>query len=133
MPHKRKRRFYSSGVQIGYGVGLMLAAGSVSLVMALLGEEAFIEWGWRLPFILSSILVMIAMWLRKEQVESIEFTEVMQKNAHKTQNFSNCTSSKRKSKRLFLYHCVAVGGVVVNVFGNDFCVKLFNRTFAHGF
>ena len=98
---QEKKAFYSSGVQIGYGVGLMLAAGSVSLVMALLGEEAFIEWGWRLPFILSSILVMIAMWLRKEQVESIEFTEVMQKNAHKLKTFPIVQAVKENPKGFF--------------------------------
>lgn len=98
---QEKKAFYSSGVQIGYGVGLMLAAGSVSLVMALLGEEAFIEWGWRIPFILSSILVVIAMWLRKEQVESIEFTEVVQKNAHKLKTFPIVQAVKENPKGFF--------------------------------
>lgn len=98
---QEKKAFYSSGVQIGYGVGLMLAAGSVSLVTALLGKEAFIDWGWRIPFILSSILVAIAVWLRKEQVESVEFTETVQKNAHKIKTFPIIHAVKENPKGFF--------------------------------
>ena len=47
---KGKKAFYSSGVQVGYGVGLVLATGAVSLILATLGEDAFAEWAWRIPF-----------------------------------------------------------------------------------
>lgn len=98
---KEKKAFYSSGVQIGYGVGLMLAAGSVSLITAMVGKEAFIEWAWRLPFILSIFLVAVAMWLRKAQVESIEFSETVQKNAHKIKSFPIIHAVKENPKGFF--------------------------------
>ncbi len=72
---KGKKAFYSSGVQIGYGVGLVLATGAVSLIIATLGEQAFAEWAWRIPFIASIVLIAIAMWIRRDQDESAEFVE----------------------------------------------------------
>lgn len=72
---KGKKAFYSSGVQIGYGVGLVLATGAVSLIIATLGEQAFAEWAWRIPFIASIVLIAIAMWIRRDQDESTEFVE----------------------------------------------------------
>ena len=70
-----KKAFYSSGVQVGYGVGLVLATGAVSLIIATLGEQAFAEWAWRIPFIASIVLIGIAMWIRRDQDESQEFVE----------------------------------------------------------
>ncbi|WP_180156860.1 shikimate transporter [Acinetobacter sp. YH12045] len=72
---KGKKAFYSSGVQIGYGVGLVLATGAVSLIIATLGEDAFADWAWRIPFIASIVLLAIAMWIRRDQDESQEFVD----------------------------------------------------------
>lgn len=72
---KGRKALYSSGVQIGYGVGLMLATGSVSLVIYLFGQDAFADWAWRIPFLASIILVLFALWVRGGQEESQEFVE----------------------------------------------------------
>lgn len=68
-----RKAFYSSGVQIGYGVGLMLATGSVSLIIYFFGQEAFADWAWRVPFLASVVLVLVALWVRGGQEESQEF------------------------------------------------------------
>lgn len=70
---KNKKAFYSSGVQIGYGVGLMLASGCVSLITLCIGEDGFRDWGWRIPFLASVVLVAFAVWVRSDQEESAEF------------------------------------------------------------
>lgn len=54
---KGKKAFYSSGLEIGYAVGLVLATGSVSLVLMTFGEQAFADWAWRIPSIASAILL----------------------------------------------------------------------------
>lgn len=72
-----KKAFYSSGVQIGYGVGLVLATGAVSIVIAVFGELAFAEWAWRIPFIASAVLLFAAFWIRRGQDESQEFIETV--------------------------------------------------------
>ncbi|EKC6208188.1 shikimate transporter [Cronobacter sakazakii] len=68
-----KKAFYSSGVQVGYGVGLLLATGLVSLISYLTTDAQFLSWGWRLPFLFSIVLVLAALWVRNGMAESAEF------------------------------------------------------------
>ncbi|AIY41069.1 Shikimate transporter [Collimonas arenae] len=70
-----KKAFYSSGVQVGYGVGLVLATGIVSILVHTLDNEAFMSWGWRVPFLVSIVLVLIALWIRSTMEESEEFVK----------------------------------------------------------
>src|ERR1700734_605616 len=72
---KDKKAFYSSGVQAGYGVGLILSTGLLSLLSATLDKAAFKSWGWRLPFLFSVVLVLIGLWVRSSMEESQEFVE----------------------------------------------------------
>ncbi|MFG4139849.1 shikimate transporter [Klebsiella pneumoniae] len=68
-----KKAFHSSGVQVGYGVGLLLSTGLVSLISSLTSDQQFLSWGWRLPFLFSVVLVLIALWIRNGMAESQEF------------------------------------------------------------
>lgn len=68
-----KKAFYSSGIQMGYGVGLLLSTGLVSLISSLTTNEQFLSWGWRLPFLFSIVLVLGALWVRNGMEESVEF------------------------------------------------------------
>lgn len=68
-----KKAFYSSGVQVGYAVGLLLSTGLVSLISSLTSDQQFLSWGWRLPFLFSVVLVLIALWIRNGMAESQEF------------------------------------------------------------
>ncbi|WP_449769348.1 shikimate transporter [Klebsiella pneumoniae] len=68
-----KKAFYSSGVQVGYGVGLLLSTGLVSLISSLTSDQQFLSWGWRVPFLFSVVLVLIALWIRNGMAESQEF------------------------------------------------------------
>ncbi|GAA4867810.1 shikimate transporter [Saccharopolyspora cebuensis] len=69
------KAFYSSGVQVGYSVGLILATGVVALLEPVLGDEAFRTWGWRLPFLLSIVFVAVALWIRSGVPETRVFTD----------------------------------------------------------
>lgn len=72
---RHKRAFYSSGVQVGYGVGLLLSTGLVSLVSHYTTDAQFLSWGWRIPFLFSLLLVIIALWIRTGMEESTEFEQ----------------------------------------------------------
>ncbi|MEW6341068.1 MAG: shikimate transporter [Paraburkholderia sp.] len=79
---EKKKAFYSSGVQVGYGVGLVLATGLVSIISHSMDNATFLAWGWRLPFLFSVVLVLIALWIRSNMEESKEFVEkVVEKGA----------------------------------------------------
>ncbi|WP_369790300.1 shikimate transporter [Rouxiella sp. WC2420] len=75
---EKKKAFYSSGVQIGYGVGLLLSTGLVSLISHFTTDEQFLSWGWRIPFLFSTLLVLAALWVRNGIVESAEFEQQSQ-------------------------------------------------------
>ncbi len=75
----KKKAFYSSGVQVGYSVGLILATGFVMLMSNLTTEDAFSQWGWRVPFVASVVLVGIGLWIRAGVQESPEFVEKVEK------------------------------------------------------
>lgn len=79
----RKKAFYSSGVQVGYGVGLLLSTGLVSLISTLTTDEQFLSWGWRIPFLFSIVLVLGALWVRKRMDESAEFEQQRQQPTEK--------------------------------------------------
>ncbi|PWW11646.1 shikimate transporter [Mangrovibacter plantisponsor] len=68
-----KKAFYSSGVQVGYGVGLLLSTGLVSLISHFTNDSQFLEWGWRIPFLFSVVLVLAAWRIRNDMEESVEF------------------------------------------------------------
>jgi MFS transporter, MHS family, shikimate and dehydroshikimate transport protein len=75
MEHAPKRRGLSSSVaQMGLYGGILLANGVFALTAALTGD-AFLVWGWRIPFLISAVLVMIGLWIRLGIEESPVFKE----------------------------------------------------------
>jgi MFS family permease len=57
-------------------IGLLFANGVLSLMGAVTSDDAFQSWGWRVPFVLSGILVLIGVWIRLTIAESPLFAEV---------------------------------------------------------
>ena len=98
---KGKKAFFSSGVQVGYGVGLVLSTGAVSLIIYFLGEEAFSNWAWRIPFIASIVLVGVAMWIRSGQDESQEFLEKVVNAKDKPQKLPILRAIRNHPKAFF--------------------------------
>ena len=70
---KNKRGFYGSIPQIGAMIGLSLA----SLLTNLLSDEAFLSWGWRIPFLMSVVLVVVGLWIRNGLGETPSFKKVV--------------------------------------------------------
>ncbi|WP_329083455.1 MULTISPECIES: MFS transporter [unclassified Streptosporangium] len=72
----RRRGFNASWPQVGVPAGNLLAAGVLGVMSATLPEEAFLSWGWRVPFLLSGALVVVGLWIRLRIVESPLFAQV---------------------------------------------------------
>lgn len=70
-----RRGFFSGFVPAGSPAGLFLAALAVLLVAAM-PEEAFLAWGWRLPFLFSFVLVVIGLFIRLKVLETPAFVRV---------------------------------------------------------
>ncbi|MEV0979395.1 MFS transporter [Streptomyces sp. NPDC049915] len=69
----RRRGFWASWPQTGAPAGQLLATGVLSLLTAVLSDDAFGSWGWRIPFLLSGLLVMVGLWVRLSVDESPVF------------------------------------------------------------
>jgi MFS family permease len=69
-----RRGFYTSFIQTTATLGLFVSLAVILIVRALVGEEAFKTWGWRVPFVLSLLLVAISYYIRMRLRESPLFT-----------------------------------------------------------
>jgi len=68
-----RRGTYTAWIQTTASLGLLLALLVSTGLRHLLGEDAFVEWGWRLPFLASALLLLISMWVRASVGESPVF------------------------------------------------------------
>lgn len=75
---KNKRGLFGSIPQMGVPIGMLLGTLALSL-MTLLPEDAFMTWGWRVPFILSALLVIFGLWIRKGIDETPSFKKAQEK------------------------------------------------------
>ena len=73
-----RRGFYGSFTQIGVSAGMLLAVGAFSIARTVLDEEAFLAWGWRIPFLISGLLVFIGLLIRIGLSEPEKFAEMKQ-------------------------------------------------------
>ncbi|MDP1676347.1 MAG: MFS transporter [Bacteroidota bacterium] len=100
-----KRGFYTSFIQTTATLGLFVSLGVILSVRSTLGEDAFREWGWRIPFLLSIVLVVFSYIIRMRLQESPLFTRM--KAAGKTSKhplkdaFSSKENWKIMAKALF--------------------------------
>jgi metabolite-proton symporter len=71
-----RRGLNASWPQVGVPIGLLLANGILSLMGAVTSDTAFLSWGWRVPFLLSGLLVVVGLWIRLTIAESPLFQAV---------------------------------------------------------
>ncbi len=74
-----KRAWYGMFPQLGAPIGFILATGSFLLLSAAIPEQAFIQWGWRIPFIASAVLVIVGLYIRLKLHETPAFQKVLDK------------------------------------------------------
>ncbi|HVI89654.1 MAG TPA: MFS transporter [Dongiaceae bacterium] len=68
-----KRGYHTAWIQTTATLGLFLALIVILVTRTAMGEDAFAAWGWRIPFLLSSILLAISVWIRMQLGESPVF------------------------------------------------------------
>ncbi|HSB00642.1 MAG TPA: MFS transporter, partial [Anaerolineales bacterium] len=77
-PHE-KRGLMTSWIQTTATLGLFVSLGVILITRKSLGEEAFGAWGWRVPFLISIVLVAISLWIRFSLRESPMYAKLKQK------------------------------------------------------
>jgi metabolite-proton symporter len=68
-----RRGFWASWPQAGVPGGSLLAAGVLALLAGGLSDDDFLAWGWRIPFLVSALLVVIGWWIRSSVAETPSF------------------------------------------------------------
>ncbi|WP_193598262.1 MFS transporter [Microbacterium sp. YJN-G] len=76
---KPKRGLFGASPQIGVPIGLLLASMMLALMAQIAPGEAFLAWGWRVPFLLSIVLIGVGYWVRRRVSESPVFTEIAER------------------------------------------------------
>ncbi|MEU8147389.1 MFS transporter [Nonomuraea sp. NPDC048901] len=74
---QRRRGLMASWPQVGVPIGLILGTGAMSLV-ALAAGDSFKDWGWRIPFLASLVLVAVGLWVRLRVMETPLFAKLLE-------------------------------------------------------
>nr|BBH87848.1 MFS transporter [Thermosporothrix sp. COM3] len=73
--HKERRGFWASWPQMGAPIGLVVSTFVVNIVSAMTGPQ-FLIWGWRIPFLVSALLVLVGLYIRFKVMETPLFEQV---------------------------------------------------------
>ncbi|WP_311213468.1 MULTISPECIES: MFS transporter [unclassified Arthrobacter] len=77
----KKRGLFGAYPQIGVPIGMILATGLLFLLQSGMSKEEFAAWGWRVPFLLSVVLIVVGYLIRRAVGESPVFKEIAQRKA----------------------------------------------------
>ncbi|AUL48761.1 MFS permease [Bordetella trematum] len=75
----RQRGFLGSWLDFGSIAGFVLGAGLVVLLQTILGEQTFLDWGWRVPFFVAGPLGLLGLYLRHAAEETPAFTQQLER------------------------------------------------------
>jgi MFS family permease len=78
-----RRGFWASWPQAGVPAGNLVATAVLAVLAAVQPEDAFLSWGWRIPFLLSAVLVVIGLWVRLAVAESPVFLAAQRRAAER--------------------------------------------------
>jgi MFS family permease len=83
--NQKRRGLMGSWPQLGVASGLILATGLLAVTNSIAGEDAFVSWAWRIPFLLSFVMVAIGLFIRLQVLETPMFAKmVASKSVKKT-------------------------------------------------
>jgi MFS family permease len=123
-PHGR-RGFYTSWIQTTATLGLLMAILIVIGSRASLGEDAFSAWGWRIPFLLSAILLAVSIWIRLQLEESPVFSKMKAEGKGSKAPLTEAFGTWSNAKIAILALLGATAGEAVIWYGGQFYALFF--------
>src|SRR3954466_5156196 len=122
---KEKRGFYTSWIQTTATVGLFMALLLILGIRTAMGEQAFGDWGWRIPFLLSAILLAVSIWIRLKLNESPLFQQMVKEGAVSKRPLTEAFGQWRNAKIALLALLGATAGEAVVWYGGQFYALFF--------
>lgn len=108
---QHQRGLYTSVLQLMGPLGILVSSIQVVLLPPLLGLEAFLDWGWRIPFCLSALLLMVSLKFRLNLHESPVFLALRERQAIARTPLRDCWHDRHtRGRMLLLFVCVSGGG-----------------------
>lgn len=123
-----KRGFYTSFIQASVIGGFILSLAMVLLTKASMSQEAFVGWGWRLPFLFSLALLAISLWMRLMLSESPVFAAMREEGEISQNPFIESFTYPGNPKRIF----VALFGVAAGLTTIWYTAMVYSLEFLKG-
>jgi len=120
-----KRGYYTSWIQTTATLGLFLALLLILGIRTSMGEEAFGSWGWRVPFVLSVILLAVSLWIRLKLNESPLFRRMVEEGKQSKRPLAEAFGQWSNAKIAILALFGATAGEAVVWYGGQFYALFF--------
>lgn len=124
-----KRGFYTSWIQTTATLGLFVSLLVILLTRTTMGEESFRDWGWRVPFLLSSLLVGVSIFIRMKMHESPVFAKLKKEGKTSTNPLKESFAKKENLKMVLLaLFGAAMGQGVIWYTGQFYAMSFIQKT-----
>jgi len=123
-PHGQ-RGFYTSWIQTTATLGLFMALLVILGIRTVQGEPAFNAWGWRIPFLLSAILLGVSIWIRLQLAESPAFQKMKEEGTQSKAPLAEAFGNWANAKIALLALLGATAGEAVVWYGGQFYALFF--------
>src|ERR1700742_2529380 len=120
-----KRGYYTSWIQTTATLGLFLALLLILGIRSWMGEDAFSDWGWRIPFLLSGILLVVSIRIRLSLNESPIFQKMKEEGTTSKRPLSEAFGEWKNAKIAILALLGATAGEAVVWYGGQFYALFF--------
>jgi len=119
------RGLKTSFLQLMGPLGILVSTLQIAVLQSYLTPEEFLSWGWRVPFWVSLILLLVAFKARMALEETPIYLQLSQKEAQSKSPLRDNLKDPETRKRMFLlFFCISAGGAVL-----FFCVQVYTSIF----
>ena len=122
---RNQRGYYTSWIQTTATLGLFLALLLILGIRTGMGEESFGDWGWRIPFLLSGILLIVSIWIRLSLNESPVFQKMKEEGKTSKRPLTEAFGEWANAKIAILALLGATAGEAVVWYGGQFYALFF--------
>lgn len=125
-----RRGFFTSWIQTTATLGLFVSLGVILTTRTVLGVEAFTDWGWRIPFVVSALLVGVSVYIRLKMEESPLFSKLKKEGKTSKNPLKESFGHRENLKMVLLALFGAVMGQGVVWYTGQFYAQNFIETVA---